>query len=55
VNSRHIYRKFAANNFQPAANILDGKLNSSKWAKMAKCSTDTALRDMQDLVEKIFL
>ncbi|MEI6412028.1 MAG: Fic family protein [Bacteroidota bacterium] len=29
-----------------------GKLNSSKWAKMAKCSADTALRDMQDLVEK---
>lgn len=29
-----------------------GKLNSSKWAKMAKCSADTALRDIQDLVEK---
>jgi len=31
---------------------LSGKLTSSKWAKMAKCSTDTALRDISDLVEK---
>jgi len=31
---------------------LDGKLSSSKWAKMNKCSQDTALRDIQDLLEK---
>jgi Fic family protein len=31
---------------------FDGKLNSSKWAKIAKCSSDTALRDIQDLIEK---
>lgn len=31
---------------------FEGKLNSSKWAKMAKCSEDTALRDIQDLMEK---
>jgi Fic family protein len=31
---------------------LDGKLTSSKWAKMAKCSPDTALRDIQDLIGK---
>ncbi|MDO9615833.1 MAG: Fic family protein, partial [Bacteroidota bacterium] len=31
---------------------FDGKLNSSKWAKIAKCSTDTALRDIQDLINK---
>lgn len=31
---------------------LDGKLKSSKWAKMAKCSPDTALRDIKDLTEK---
>ena len=30
---------------------FDGKLTSSKWAKIAKCSPDTALRDIQDLVE----
>ena len=29
-----------------------GKLNVSKWAKMTKISTDTALRDIQDLVKK---
>ncbi len=29
-----------------------GKLNTSKYAKMAKCSTDTALRDIHDLMEK---
>lgn len=31
---------------------IDGKLKTSKWAKMAKCSTDTALRDIKDLIEK---
>ncbi len=29
---------------------FDGKLNSTKWAKIAKCSHDTALRDINDLV-----
>ena len=31
---------------------FDGKLQTSKWAKLTKCSTDTALRDIKDLVEK---
>lgn len=31
---------------------FDGKLKSSKWAKIAKCSADTALRDIKDLIEK---
>lgn len=31
---------------------LDGKLTSSKWAKIAKCSKDTAIRDINDLVGK---
>ena len=30
---------------------FEGKLNSSKWAKLAKCSQDTAHRDIQYLVE----
>jgi len=34
---------------------FDGKLNSSKWAKIAKCSADTALRDIQDLIDKKIL
>lgn len=31
---------------------FEGKLNTSKWAKIAKCSQDTALRDIQDLLQK---
>jgi Fic family protein len=31
---------------------FEGKLTSSKWAKIAKSSPDTALRDIQDLIEK---
>lgn len=31
---------------------FDGKLKSSKWAKITKCSTDTALRDIKDLIDK---
>lgn len=40
----------------PAADKIEnegfmGKLTTSKWAKIAKCSQDTALRDIQDLIE----
>ncbi len=31
---------------------FEGKLTSSKWAKIVKCSQDTAHRDILDLVEK---
>ena len=31
---------------------FEGKLTSTKWAKIAKCSQDTAARDIQDLVNK---
>jgi len=31
---------------------FEGKLTSSKWATIAKCSQDTALRDLLDLVER---
>ena len=31
---------------------FEGKLTSSKWAKLAKCSQDTAYRDIMDLVER---
>jgi Fic family protein len=36
-------------------NGFDGKLTSSKWAKLAKCSQDTALRDIDDLVKRSIL
>lgn len=31
---------------------FEGKLTSSKWGKITKCSADTALRDIQDLIGK---
>lgn len=34
---------------------FDGKLNSSKWATINKTSADTALRDIQDLLQKKIL
>jgi len=33
-------------------NGFEGKLTSSKWAKLEKCSQDTALRDIEDLLRK---
>ena len=29
-----------------------GHVNTSKYAKLAKCSTDTALRDVRELLER---
>ncbi|MBS4000648.1 MAG: Fic family protein [Desulfobulbaceae bacterium] len=34
---------------------FEGKLTSSKWAKIAKCSKDTAIRDINDLIKKEIL
>ncbi len=34
---------------------FEGKLNSSKWAKLTKCSQDTALRDIGDLLDRRIL
>ena len=34
---------------------FEGKLTSSKWAKLTKCSQDTALRDINDLVQRKIL
>ena len=34
---------------------FDGKLTSSKWAKIARCSKDTAIRDINDLINKDIL
>ena len=33
-------------------NGFEGKLTSSKWAQLTKCSQDTALRDIDDLITK---
>lgn len=34
---------------------FEGKLQTSKWAKITKTSTDTALRDIKDLIDKNIL
>jgi Fic family protein len=34
---------------------FDGKLTSSKWAKITKCSKDSAVRDINDLILKSIL
>ncbi|MEO5980340.1 MAG: DUF4172 domain-containing protein, partial [Chryseolinea sp.] len=34
---------------------FEGRLTSSKWAKITKSSADTALRDIQDLMSKSIL
>ena len=34
---------------------FNGKLTSSKWGKINKCSQDTALRDIQDMIKKNIL
>jgi len=34
---------------------FNGKLTTSKWAKITKCSADTALRDIKDLIIKDIL
>jgi Fic family protein len=34
---------------------FEGALNTSKWAKITKCSQDTALRDIQELIEQNIL
>ena len=36
-------------------NGFEGNLTATKWAKITKCSTDTALRDILDLIEKKML
>jgi Fic family protein len=34
---------------------FEGKLTSSKWAKLTKCSQDTAHRDIVDLIKRAIL
>ena len=35
-----------------ASRLVGQNRFTSKWAKLAKCSQDTALRDIEDLVQK---
>lgn len=58
-----LWEKHAGENFNERQRLIlnklldgfEGKLTSSKWAKIAKCSQDTALRDIQDLLNREIL
>ncbi|MES2628231.1 MAG: Fic family protein [Bacteroidota bacterium] len=52
---RHRYENFNERQLMMINRLFDGfegKLTSTKWSKIARCSSDTALRDIQDLVAK---
>jgi len=53
---KHINQPFNERQRNVINRLLDGgfegRLTSSKWAKMSKCSGDTALRDITDLLDR---
>ncbi|WP_231427932.1 Fic family protein [Pedobacter sp. Leaf250] len=59
-NKERFWREFSPININERQKLMlnklldgfNGKLNSSKWAKIAKCSQDTAGRDINDLIER---
>lgn len=63
LNKALFWEKHHASTFNDRQRIIlnrlldgfEGKLTSSKWAKIAKCSPDTALRDINDLIERKIL
>ncbi|MEK7861968.1 MAG: Fic family protein, partial [Chloroflexota bacterium] len=58
LNKERFWRDHAGAAFNERQSLMlnrpldgfEGKLNSTKWAKIAKCSQDTASRDIADLV-----
>lgn len=55
---RHAGESFNERQCLLLGRLLDGftgKLNTSKWAKIAKCSQDTAHRDIENLIERNIL
>jgi len=60
MDKARFWRRFATESFNERQikilnklmDGIEGKLTSSKWAKIAKCSQDTAYRDILDLVER---
>jgi Fic family protein len=56
ILSKVLYKhKFWIKYSSETLNNFLGQLTTSKWAKIAKCSQDTALRDIQDLINKKIL
>ena len=52
LSGNRLQRSATSRSSTSFSNGFEGKLTSSKWAKLAKCSQDTALRDIEDLVQK---
>ncbi|MBC7919944.1 MAG: Fic family protein [Ferruginibacter sp.] len=60
LKKAHFWRENAAKPFSDRQRLMlnklldgfEGKLTSSKWAKIAKCSQDTATRDIQSLIDQ---
>ena len=58
LKKARFWKKYAGEAFNPRQRAMldrlldrfEGNLTSSKWAQLAKCSQDTALRDIDDLV-----
>jgi Fic family protein len=63
LKKARFWKRHAGESFNPRQraiierllNGFEGNLNSSKWAQLAKCSQDTALRDIDDLVKRAIL
>ena len=59
-NKARFWERFAATGFNQRQreivnrllNGFEGKLTSSRWARLAECSHDTALRNIEDLIRK---
>ncbi|NTU41549.1 MAG: Fic family protein [Nitrospirales bacterium] len=60
LRKAHFWEAYASMPFNERQRLIlnklldgfEGKLTSSKWSKIAKCSQDTALRDILDLVNR---
>jgi len=63
LNKARYWETFAEKNISQRQRLMlnklldgfEGKLTTSKWAKIVKCSQDTALRDIQDLIDQDIL
>jgi Fic family protein len=55
IHAKTIFNERQKNMINKLLDGFDGKLTSSKWAKIAKCSKDSAIRDINDLIDKKIL
>jgi len=55
INSKTILNERQQKMLNKLLDGFEGKLTTSKWGKICKCSQDTALRDIQDLIKKEIL